>query len=101
MRSLRFTSTTPAEDGVVERNFTLAEITGASGAGHQSWPGPVMVIGHGDRPCIWEVTELAPTCGGRCRQVTLYALQVLPEIGRDASVGYGGGMSPTTVIGYR
>jgi dienelactone hydrolase len=159
MHSLRFISETSSSN-VVERDFTLGEITGvlwspASGPnraplvlmGHggglhkktpalmarahdtvTTWGFTVVAIdapGHGDRPRTAEDEQAradlrqAMTSGEAERiksisgrygaalalravpewQATLDALQALPEIGTEAPVGYGGGISLGTAIG--
>jgi dienelactone hydrolase len=159
MDSLRFTAET-SSNGVIERDFTLGEITGvlwspASGSEH-----PALVLmghggglhkkaralvarahdtvtangftvaaidapGHGDRPLRAEDEHaradlrdsLAAGDNDRFEsvsiryatglaehavpewQATLDALQELPEIGTEAPIGYGGGISLGTAIG--
>jgi alpha-beta hydrolase superfamily lysophospholipase len=159
MQSLRFTAET-SSNGVIERDFTLGEITGviwspASGSEHA----PLVLMGHGgglhkktpallarahDNVTIYGFTVAAidaPGHGDRPRtaegeqaraglrqalvagdnerfksitirygtalaeravpewQATLDALQKLPEIGTEAPVGYGGGITLGTAIG--
>ena len=159
MHSLCFTAETSSH-GVVERAFTLGEITGvlwspASGSEHA----PLVLMGHGGglhkktpelldraRHCVtthgFTVAAIdAPGHGDRPRtgedeqaradlkqamaagetervasisalygialaqravpewQATLDALQQLPEIGTDAPIGYGGGITLGTAIG--
>ena len=159
MHSLRFTGKT-SSNGVVERDFTLGEVTGvlwspASGSDHT----PLVLMGHGgglhkktpalmDRAhhCVtthgFTVVAIdAPGHGDRPRtaedeqaradlkqamatgetervesitvqygsslaqraipewQATLDALQKLPEIGTEAPIGYGGGITLGTGIG--
>ncbi|HEX3812263.1 MAG TPA: alpha/beta hydrolase [Mycobacteriales bacterium] len=159
MHSLRFTAQTSL-NGVVERDFTLGDITGvpwspASGSGyaplvlmghggglHKKTPAQVAraqqcvsangfhVIaidapGHGDRPRTAEDDRVradlrqAMAAGDTERvasisvrygislaeravpewQATLDALQQLPEIGTEAPIGYGGGITLGTGIG--
>ena len=159
MHSLRFTAKASA-NGVLERDFTLGEVTGvlwspASGSGHA----PLVLMGHGGglhkkapglvsraRHCVtacgYAVAAIdAPGHGDRPRtaqdeqaradlhqalaageterfksvsvqygialaaravpewQAALDALQKLPEIGIEAPVGYGGGITLGTAIG--
>jgi dienelactone hydrolase len=159
MHSLRFTSET-SSNGVVERDFTVGEVTGvlwspAPGSEHA----PVVLMGHGGglhkkTPALmarardavtargYTVVAIdAPGHGDRSRtaedeqaradlrqamaageaaritsvsarygsalaeravpewQATLDALQKLPEIGTEAPIGYGGGISLGTAIG--
>jgi dienelactone hydrolase len=159
MHSVRFTAET-SSNGVVERDFTLGEVTGvlwspASGSRHA----PLVLMGHGGglhkktpglmsraRHCVtaygYTVAAIdAPGHGDRPRaaeddqarvdlqqalaageaerfksvslrygsslaeravpewQATLDALQKLPEIGAEAPVGYGGGITLGTAIG--
>ncbi|HEY3647830.1 MAG TPA: alpha/beta hydrolase [Streptosporangiaceae bacterium] len=159
MHSLRFTAET-SSNGVVERDFTLGEITGviwssASGSEHA----PLVLMGHGgglhkktpallarahdnvttygftvaaidapghgDRPRTAEGDQAradlrqAVAAGDNERfksisirygtalaeravpewQATLDALQKLPEIGTEAPIGYGGGITLGTAIG--
>ncbi|WP_307801082.1 dienelactone hydrolase family protein [Actinomadura violacea] len=157
MHSLRFTASMTS-DGVLERDFTLGEVTGvlwspASGPGHA----PLILMGHGGglhkkTPALMaRARHLATTCGytvaaidapghgDRPRtaeddqaraelrravaagepigpvsarygaslaeravpewQTTLDALQDLPEIGPDAPIAYGGGITLGTAIG--
>lgn len=159
MHSLRFTAET-SSDGVIERDFTLGEITGvlwspASGSDHA----PLVLMGHGGgldkktpgllsraHHCVttygYTVAAIdAPGHGDRPRtardeqaradlqqamaagetghvksisirygaslaeravpewQATLDALQKLPEIGTEAPIGYGGGITLGTAIG--
>lgn len=159
MHSVHFTAET-SSNGVVERDFTVGEVTGvlwspASGSGraplvlmghggglHKKTPGlmarahdnvttwgftvaAVDAPGHGDRPRTAEdeqaradlrqalmageterfesisvryVTSLAERAVPEW-QATLDALQQLPEIGTEAPIGYGGGISLGTAIG--
>jgi pimeloyl-ACP methyl ester carboxylesterase len=159
MHSVNFTAET-SSDGVVERDFTVGEITGvlwspASGPDHA----PLVLMGHGGglhkktpaqlaraRHAVttWGFTVVAidaPGHGDRSRtardeqartelrqaqmsgdkerfesvsvryvtalaeravpewQATLDVLQQLPEIGTEAPIGYGGGISLGTAIG--
>jgi alpha-beta hydrolase superfamily lysophospholipase len=159
MHTLRFTAET-SSNGVVERDFTLGEVTGVlwspvSGSEHA----PLVLMGHGGgqhkktpallaraRDCVttWGFTVAAidaPGHGDRPRtatderartdlmqamaagetervesisvrygialaqravpewQATLDALQQLPEIGTEAPIGYGGGITLGTGIG--
>ncbi|HEY1573353.1 MAG TPA: alpha/beta hydrolase [Pseudonocardiaceae bacterium] len=161
MHTLRFTAET-SSNGVVERDFTLGEVTGvlwspASGSAHA----PVVLMGHGGglhkkaagllsrarhRVTTYGHTVVAidaPGHGDRPRtahdeqtrldlraamaagdsagvqsisqhyglalaeravpewQETLDALQQLPEIGTEAPIGYGGGITLGTAIGIR
>jgi pimeloyl-ACP methyl ester carboxylesterase len=159
MSSLRFTATTAA-NGVVERDFTLDEITGVlwspaagsehaplvlmghGGGLHKKTPGQLSranhcvtangytvaaidAPGHGDRPRTATDEQaradlqqaLAAGDNERFRSVsvrygielaeravpewraTLDALQQLPEIGTEAPIGYGGGITLGTAIG--
>jgi hypothetical protein len=159
VHSLRFTTET-SSDGVLERDFTLGEITGvlwspASGAEHaplvlmghgggQHKRTPALVArarqnvtthgctvaaidapGHGDRPRTDQDEQAradlrqAMTAGDTAQveavtvrygtalaqravpewQATLDALQRLPEIGTEAPIGYGGGITLGTGIG--
>jgi alpha-beta hydrolase superfamily lysophospholipase len=159
MHSLRFTMQT-SSNGVVERDFTLGEVTGvlwspASGAEHAplvlmghggglhkkapellarardgvSTHGFTVVAidapGHGDRPRTAEDEQVradlrAAMSAGQTERVesisvqygialaqravpewqaTLDALQQLPEIGVEAPIGYGGGITLGTAIG--
>jgi dienelactone hydrolase len=150
MHSVYFTAKT-SSDGVVERDFTIGEVTGVlwspvSGSRHA----PLVLMGHGGglhkktpglmsraRHCVtaygYTVVAIdAPGHGDRPRtaeddqaageterfkavslrygislaeravpewQATLDALQKLPEIGTEAPVGYGGGITLGTAIG--
>jgi dienelactone hydrolase len=159
MHSVHFTAKT-SSDGVVERDFTVGEVTGVlwspvSGSRHA----PLVLMGHGGglhkktpglmsraRHCVtaygYTVAAIdAPGHGDRLRtaeddqaradlqqalaageterfkavslrygislaeravpewQATLDALQKLPEIGTEAPVGYGGGITLGTAIG--
>jgi pimeloyl-ACP methyl ester carboxylesterase len=159
MHTLHFTAET-SSDGVVERDFTLGEVTGvlwspAAGSDHA----PLVLMGHGGglhkkaagllsraRHCVtahgFTVAALdAPGHGDRPRtaqdeqartdlhqamkagdservksvsvrygislaeqavpewQAALDALQQLPEIGTEAPIGYGGGITLGTAIG--
>ena len=159
MHSVHFTAET-SSNGVVERDFTLGEVTGvlwspASGSDHA----PLVLMGHGGglhkktpgllaraRHCVtacgYTVVAIdAPGHGDRPRtaedeqaradlrqalaageterfksisvrygialaeravpewQATLDALQELPEIGTEAPIGYGGGITLGTAIG--
>jgi alpha-beta hydrolase superfamily lysophospholipase len=159
MHSVLFTGQT-SSNGVVEREFTLGEVTGvlwspAAGSDHA----PLVLMGHGGglhkktpgllsraRHCVtaygYNVAAIdAPGHGDRPRtardeqvradlgramaagetervksisvrygtslaeravpewQTTLDALQELPEIGREARIGYGGGITLGTAIG--
>jgi len=159
MHSLRFTAETSSND-VVERDFTLGEVTGvlwspASGSKHaplvlmghggglhkktptqaararnyvSTYGFTVAAIdapGHGDRPRTAEDEQAradlmrAMAAGDTERvasvsfrygsalaqravpewQATLDALQQLPEIGTEAPIGYGGGITLGTAIG--
>jgi dienelactone hydrolase len=159
MHSLRFTSET-SSSGVVERDFTLGEVTGVlwspasgphraplvllghGGGLHRKTPAQVArarhyvttygytvvaidAPGHGDRPRTAEDEQaradlrqaMAAGAAERVRsisvrygvalaeravpewQATLDALQKLPEIGTEAPIGYGGGISLGTAIG--
>jgi pimeloyl-ACP methyl ester carboxylesterase len=159
MNSVYFTAET-SSDGVVERDFTMGEVTGAlwspasgpdhaplvlmghGGGLHKKTPGllsralhcvttygfTVVAIdapGHGDRPRSAEDEQAraglqqAVAAGDSERfksvslrygislaeravpewQATLDALQELPEIGTEAPVGYGGGITLGTAIG--
>jgi hypothetical protein len=86
MHPLRFAVQT-SSNGVVERDFTLGEVTGvlwspASGSEHA----PLVLMGHG---------------GGLHKKTPqlLDALRQLPEIGTEAPIGYGGGITLRTGIG--
>jgi alpha-beta hydrolase superfamily lysophospholipase len=158
MHSLHFTSET-SSDGVVERDFTLGEVTGVlwsvpgsrraplvlmghGGGLHKKTPAQVArarhhvtahgftvvaidAPGHGDRPRTAVDDQAradlraAMTAGDTERvasvssrygaalaeravpewQATLDALQALPEIGPEAPIGYGGGITLGTAIG--
>lgn len=159
MHSLHFSAKT-SSDGVVERDFTLGEVTGAlwspasgsehapvvlmghGGGLHKKTPGllsrarqyvtaygyTVVAIdapGHGDRPRTAEderagadlrqamaagdterVKSVSVSYGTSLAeravpewQATLDALQELPEIGTEAPIGYGGGITLGTAIG--
>jgi dienelactone hydrolase len=159
VHSLRFSAET-SSNGVVERDFTLGEVTGVlwspasgpdhaplvlmghGGGLHKKTPGlmsrahhcvtdfgyTVVAIdapGHGDRPRSAEDEQVraglqqALAAGENARfksisiryatslaeravpewQATLDALQTLPEIGTEAPIGYGGGISLGTAIG--
>jgi alpha-beta hydrolase superfamily lysophospholipase len=124
MDSLRFTAET-ASDGVHKKTPALA----ARARDAVTRPGFTVVAidapGHGDRPRTAEDDRVraefreANATGDRERfrsvsigyalslaeravpewRATLDALQRLPEIGRDAPIGYGGGISLGTAIG--
>lgn len=159
MHSLQFTAEA-SSDGIVERDFTVGEVTGvlwspASGSDHAplvlmghggglhkktpglmarahetvtTWGFTVVAIdapGHGDRPRTAEDEQAradlrqAQAAGDTERfrstsvgygislaeravpewQATLDALQELPEIGTEAPIGYGGGITLGTAIG--
>ena len=93
-----------------------------------TWGFTVVAIdapGHGDRPRTAEDERPAPTSGSQAAgeptrssrsaplqlslaeravpewQATLDALQALPEIGTEAPIGYGGGISWAPRSGYR
>ena len=161
MDTLRFTAQT-SSDGVVERDFTLGEITGVlwspaagpaptplvlmghGGGLHKKAPellararhrvttdgfivAAIDAPGHGDRPRTAQDEQaradlrqamLAGDTDGVASvsahygavlaqravpewQATLDALQQLPEIGPDAPIGYGGGITLGTGIGIR
>lgn len=159
MHSLRFTSET-SSNGVVERDFSLGEVTGVlwspasgpdhaplvlmghGGGLHKKTPAQVArasdhvtthgftvvaidAPGHGDRPrtavdeqartalraaMVAGDTERVASVSSRYGaalaeravpewQATLDALQALPEIGQEAPIGYGGGITLGTAIG--
>jgi dienelactone hydrolase len=159
METLQFTAET-SSNGVIERDFTLGEVTGvlwspASGSDHAplvlmghgggqhkktpaqvarahnavtSWGFTVVAIdapGHGDRPRTaaddqarddlrqaMQEGDSAAVSSVSVRygialaeravpewQATLDALQKLPEIGAEAPIGYGGGITLGTAIG--
>jgi dienelactone hydrolase len=157
MQTLRFTAET-SSNGVVERDFTVGDITGVlwspasrphraplvlmghGGGLHKKTPGlagrarhlaatcghtvaAIDAPGHGDRPRTAEderaraelrramaagdpIGPVSARYGARLAEravpewrATLDALQALPEIGADAPVAYGGGITLGTAIG--